>query len=187
LNQTLALLRLSYFLAWASRNPFFCTRWLELTLVLLLWLQSTTSSSTGSGILPRTSASSEDGSTYCPLYFRFGVQLHLLALHECHFPLCLFPAGAWSFAKLVIWLSSLSLVPVSCLVSITVPASCLLAYPWTSALSLSREGGNFITSRVERLKNHPCRTRLTQSFLFKCFLKLEIAPRCPTSYPTLSC
>lgn len=80
------------------------------------------------------------------------------------------------FAKLVIWLSSLSLVPVSCLVSITVPASCLLAYPWTSALSLSREGGNFITSRVERLKNNPCRTRLTQSFLFKCFLKLEIAP-----------
>lgn len=80
------------------------------------------------------------------------------------------------FAKLVIWLSSLSLVPVSCLVSITVPASCLLAYPWTSALSLSREGGNFITSRVERLKNNPCRTRLTQSFLFKCFLKFEIAP-----------
>ena len=102
-----ALLRFSYFLAWASRNPFFCTRWLELTPVLLLWLQRTTSSSTGSGILPRTSASSEDGSTYCPLYFRFGVQLHLLALHECHFPLCLFPAGAWSFAKLVIWLSSL--------------------------------------------------------------------------------
>jgi len=101
--------------------------------------------------------------------------------------LCVSFPGAWSFAKLVIWLSSLSLVPVSCLVSITVPASCLLAYPWTSALSLSREGGNFITSRVERLKNHPCRTRLTQSFLFKCFLKLEIAPRCPTSYPTLSC
>ena len=94
LGQSLALLRLSYFLAWASRNPIFCTRWLELSPVLLLWLQSTTSSSTGLGILPRTSASSDEGSTYCRLYFRFGVKLHLLALHECHFPLCLFPAGA---------------------------------------------------------------------------------------------